>query len=472
MFNLRRYLRADRIVREQHEARKEAEEKLRQAHDTFERRVKERTAQLETLNAGLQAEIAEHKRTQLALVEARRVAEETSLAKLQFLASMSYALRTPLNAVIGIADMLRETRLDEEQRRYVDLVHSSGEGLLAIIKDVLEMSRMDAGKLQLDVCDFRLDELVQDTAGMFAARAHEKRIELLISIDSDVPQIVRGDAQHVRQILSNLLANAVKFTAAGSIEVRVERDAERVDAANDREVRFTVRDTGIGISPEIQVRLFEPFVQVDGSTTREHGGTGPGLAMSKQLVTMMGGTIGAEREPGHGARFWFVVPFDSATQISEEIPMQYAMGAPLGSSSTRILVVEDNLVNQQVAVAMLTHLGCSVDVAADGRQAIEAQQRTAYDLIFMDCQMPLMDGFAATCAIRDNELRSGAGENGSARVPIVAMTANALRDDRERCLTAGMDDYVAKPFRQQQLRAVLERWLPNFGAAGEVAASR
>jgi signal transduction histidine kinase len=468
MFKLRRYFRTDKIPREQHETQKTAEEKSRHARDTLERRVKERTSHLETLNAALQAEIAEHKRAELALLEAKRVAEEASSAKSEFLASMSYALRTPLNAVIGIADVLRETRLDDEQRRYVDLVHSSGEGLLAIVKDILEMSRMDAGKLQLDMCDFRLDELVQDTIAMFAGRAREKRLELLISIDSDVPQIVRGDARRVRQILSNLLANAVKFTATGSIDVRVEHAAERFDAANEREVRFTVRDTGAGISPEVQMRLFEPFVQEDGSTTREYGGTGLGLAMSKQLVTMMGGTIGAESEVGRGARFWFVVPFDSASETSEDIPMQYAIGAPLGSSSARILVVEDNIVNQQVAVAMLTHLGCSVDVAADGQQAIEAQQRTTYDLIFMDCQMPLMDGFSATSAIRENEARQT--ENGNARVPIVAMTANALPDDRERCLAAGMDDYIAKPFRRQQLQDMLGRWLPNFGGpSGETS---
>jgi signal transduction histidine kinase/ActR/RegA family two-component response regulator len=467
MFKLRRYF---TILREQQDARRAAEEQLRHAHDTLEGRVKERTAQLEALNAALQAEVAEHKRTELALLQAKRVAEEASVAKSEFLASMSYALRTPLNAVIGIADVLRESRLDEEQRRYVDLVHSSGEGLLAVIKDILEMSRMDAGKLQLDACDFRVDELVQDTAAMFAGRVREKRLELLLSIDSDVPQIVRGDARRVRQVLANLLANAVKFTAAGSIEVRVERDAERPDSANEREVRFTVKDTGIGIPPEIQVRLFEPFVQGDGSTMREFGGTGLGLVMSKQLVTIMGGAIGAESEPGRGARFWFVVPFDSAAQISEEIPMQYAIGAPLGASSARILVVEDNVVNQQVAVAMLTKLGCSVDVAADGQQAIDAQQRTTYDLIFMDCQMPLMDGFAATRAIRENEARKS--EAGSAHVPIVAMTANALRDDRERCLAVGMDDYIAKPFRQQQLQAALDRWLPQFGAAGDAAVSR
>ena len=455
--------RADRILREQHAAQKTAEERLRQARDTLEERVKERTAQLETANAGLHAEVGERRRAEAALIEAKHAAEAANAAKSQFLANVSHELRTPLNAVIGMTDLLLDTTLDAEQREHVGIVHSSGEALLGIINDILDVSKIEAGKLELDAANFRLHELVREAIATFAAPVRDKHLELHVSIDAAVPRTVRGDAGRVRQVLTNLVGNAVKFTSRGCIEVRVELAKSTSADRNADSVRFVITDTGIGISADTQARLFQPFVQGDGSMTRQYGGTGLGLAIGKQLVEMMGGTIGVESEPGRGSRFWFAVRLEKAACITEDMVAKTESADQAGGRSARVLLVEDNAVNQQVAVAMLQKLGCAVDVAADGQQALDAEARATYDLIFMDCQMPVMDGFATTRAIREREAQAMDEERRARRIPIVAMTANALQEDRERCLRHGMDDYLAKPFRQQQLKAMLERWLPRLG---------
>jgi two-component system, sensor histidine kinase and response regulator len=529
---------------------------------------------------GVARDVTAEREAELALIAARDAADAASRAKSEFLANMSHEIRTPMNGILGMAGMLLDETLPPRQRHFASTMHRSAVALLKVINDILDFSKIEAGKLDLEALDFDLHGLLDETLQAFASAADAKHIELAGEARAGVPGFVRGDPGRIRQVLSNLLGNAIKFTARGEVVVEASV-AESADA--DLLLRFQVCDSGIGIEAEALERIFEPFTQADGSTTRRYGGTGLGLTISRQLVAMMGGTIGVTSRRGQGSCFWFTVrvgrsarqraapapvlaglrvlvvddsktnleivqhqlaaagmlacgvtsardalrqlddaSFDIAIldvhmpgldglalaerirQRSDHDPMRIVMlssigrdlprerlvpldiggaltkpvgaapllremervlgglpaapGKPLPPAQPffegRVLLAEDNEVNRLVAASMLESFGLPVDFALDGREAVAMAVRGGYDLVLMDCQMPELDGFDATAAIRAQEV-------GCARNVIVAVTAHAMDGDRGRCLAAGMDDYLSKPFERSQLARVLRRWLPQ-----------
>jgi PAS domain S-box-containing protein len=580
-------------------SRKRAEEALQQAHDDLEVRINERTAELSRANSILERQMEERKQHEAELYQARDAALESARLKSAFLANMSHEIRTPMNGVIGMTGLLLDTELDIEQRGFAETIRTSGNALLTIINDILDFSRIEAGKLELDTLNFDLTATLESSVESFAERALDKKIELASLVYNDVPTELCGDPGRLRQVLTNLIGNAVKFTEQGEVVVRVTKERE---SEHDVIVRFSVSDTGIGISEDSQRKLFQAFTQADGSTTRKYGGTGLGLAISKQLVELMGGEIGVISTAGEGSTFWFTVKFekqpvatapsqidghsldmmrvlivdDNAThrkilshqlsswrmihreaesgaqaldmlrsasaqgvaydlvildlmmpgmdgfelaraiksdsliagtrlvlltafgqrglgdavreagvaaylnkpirqsclydclmnvvsrQSSEAIATALDEASALSIppslteaprfSDKRILLAEDNYINQQVAVRQLRKLGYHADVVADGLEVLEALETTEYDLILMDCQMPEMDGYEATAEIRRRE---GNGKH----IMIVAMTAHALEGDRAKCMAVGMDDYISKPVEPQELARVLEKVL-------------
>ena len=388
-----------------------------------------------------------------ALEKAKAAAEEANKAKSQFLAHMNHEIRTPMNAIVGLADLLLQADLGAREQEYVRLLNASAETLLKLIDDVLDLSKIEAGELILERVEFDLHKALGDSIDLLAPRARAKGIDLRLEIAPETPAAWRGDRTRLLQVLINLINNAIKFTARGHVVVRVQ--AEDHDRRDGR-IRVRVDDTGLGIAPEDQARLFTPFFQVDSSITRKFGGTGLGLTISKRIVDLMGGEIGVESQPGIGSTFRFSVLLERCLKRSEASPS--TPGQPLASASPRsrdfhLLLVEDNPVNQIVARGLLENLGYRVDVADNGLQALDAFDRGPYDLILMDCQMPELDGYEATRRIRAQE---PAGQ----RIPVVALTAHAMKGDREKCLAAGMDDYLSKPVREAALRTTLARWLP------------
>ncbi|TWI46751.1 diguanylate cyclase (GGDEF)-like protein [Pseudoduganella flava] len=386
------------------------------------------------------------------LKESRDAAVNMAQVKAQFAATVSHEVRTPLNGVVGMLDMLREMELTPRQQECVDVAWNASRTLIELINNILDFSKMDAGKLALQESDFELAKLLAETIELVARPAHQKGVAIGYDVAPGVPAAIHADALRLRQILINLLGNAVKFTERGEVTVRVNMPTADT-------LRFIVRDTGIGMSEDVQRMLFESYVQPDPSTTRRFGGTGLGLAICRQLTTLMGGEIGVTSTFGEGTTFEFTIRC-AAALLQPEPPAAARLPALPGPSAPyRVLVAEDNRTNQMVAAGMLSLHGCVCEFASNGREAIEAAQGARFDLILMDCSMPEMDGYEATAHIRVLEQALGR------RTPLVAMTANTQRGDAEKCLAAGMDDYLAKPITLVELRQKLERWLPHADEA-------
>lgn len=400
------------------------------------------------------------------LKEAKNIAEEAAQSKADFLANMSHEIRTPMNAIIGMTYLIQKTELNQKQKDYIDKIQISSQHLLEIINDILDFSKIESGKLEIEEIDFNLNQVLENLATFIGEKCSAKGLKLIFDIDPQLPNSLRGDPLRIGQVLINYTSNAVKFTNDGQITVRIKKEKEFEDHCI---VRFEVEDTGIGMTKEQKNKLFQPFQQADTSTTRKYGGTGLGLAISKQLAGLMNGEVGVEAQLGKGSIFWFTaqlkinksmekvsmssVDLNNINVLKEDLPLNMVEEYLESIRGAHILLVEDNDLNQQVAIELLEDSGMVIDIAENGKIAIKKVCEVSYDLVLMDMQMPVMDGITATKEIRKNP--------NYALLPIVAMTANAMAQDKEKCIEAGMNDHISKPIDPKHLFLTLRKWIPN-----------
>jgi len=398
--------------------------------------------------SSISRDMTEITNTERALRHAKERAEEATRLKSEFLANMSHEIRTPMNGILGLTQLLLASELNEEQGATAKTIHLSAAALLKLLNDILDLSRIEAGRMELGMRAFRLSETIDATLSLIRPMAQQKGVSLVCSIAPGLPSMIEGDSIRVRQIILNYLDNAIKFTDSGSIELKVEQLGRNGQSIR---LRMSVSDTGRGIPPEKVPTVFDKFTQVDSSNTRSYGGAGLGLSITKRLAEMMGGSVGVESTPGSGSTFWVEIPFLIA---SEAVP-DTAEAAPVSErplAAPRVLVVEDNQVNRLVAERLLRKLGCTVELATNGRQALEKVTAHTFDVILMDVHMPEMDGLEATRLIRSTEH--------DRRCPIIALTASAMEEDRDRCLSAGMDDFFVKPVQLEDFKRLIEQHSP------------